>query len=238
MDFVADLEAALSIDGLEETRETTAAAASALIRQTGVDLETVSHMIHLAGDEYEAEWEDKRDSVLAISCLLQVCGELTSASAHLLSGPVHYAGAALLRQVVEVEYLAWSFDNGTRDATRWLRSSKKDRLKFFTPARLREQSDGRFNTKDYGDHCERGGHPVPRSLDLLDGRSPHLAQLFLVDLLTHSWRAWDSVTAWGQNADPAVKQLLLTSADPIGKCYTAWVDQDPVYALMCREHPN
>ena len=79
---------------------------------------------------------------------------------------------------------------------------------------------------------------MPRSLELLDGRSPHLAQLFLVDLLTHSWRAWDSVKSWSRKSDPAVQNLLSKAATPIGECFAGWGEKDPVYALMCKEHPS
>jgi hypothetical protein len=37
----------------------------------------------------------------------------------------------------------------------------KIREEFFRPANLRKASEGKFRDKDYGFHCELGGHPVP-----------------------------------------------------------------------------
>ena len=69
----------------------------------------------------------------------------------------HYAAAALVRQLVEVEYLAWAFDARDSDAERWLRSTAEERRDFFAPAKLRKAAQGKFRGKDYGHHCEMGG---------------------------------------------------------------------------------
>lgn len=53
----------------------------------------------------------------------QIGADLLEAFAALLSGSNHYAGAALLRQVVEVEYLTWAFAYHERDAPAWLNST-------------------------------------------------------------------------------------------------------------------
>src|SRR2546423_16599 len=49
------------------------------------------------------------DAVRAMGSLLRMAGELGAAAARMLSGKEHYAGAALLRQIVEIEYLTWTF---------------------------------------------------------------------------------------------------------------------------------
>jgi len=69
-------------------------------------------------------------------------------------------------------------------------------MKAFSPKRLRANSGGRFLFKDYQDHCEQGGHPVPRGIPLLGSHSRRAAQVLLVDLLTHVWRTWDQVRNW------------------------------------------
>ena len=120
-----------------------------------------------------------------------MAGELGLAAGRLLSAGEHYAGAALVRQVVEIEYLTWTFKEGYRNPEKWLKSTHSDRMKLFSPGELRKTSKGRFLSKDYQDHCEQGGHPVSRGSFLLAGESPGSAQLLLVDLLCHSWRTWD-----------------------------------------------
>lgn len=137
------------------------------------------------------------DEVVAMSVLLRMGGQLISASAQLLTEGKPYAGAALSRQIVEIEYLAWAFDTRDQDAERWLRSDKAEREKFFRPAKLREAAGDRFRGKDYGFHCELGGHPVPTGTILLRDDRPTI-QLLLSDLIGHSGGAWDHFVGWAR----------------------------------------
>jgi hypothetical protein len=107
--------------------------------------------------------------ITAFSMLLRMAGELTRASADLLATGQHYAGAALLRQIVEIEYLTWTEKH--RSPAKWLRSTHEERMKEFTPAQLRKTSQGRFLSQDYRHHCEQGGHPVPPGALLLGGEN-------------------------------------------------------------------
>ena len=147
------------------------------------------------------------DEAVAISVLLLIASQLISASAELLVGGRPYAGAALLRQVVEVEYLAWAFETRDEDAATWLRSDKKLREKFFRPAKLREAAKGKFRGRDYGFHCELGGHPVPQGTILLDN-DIGTAQLLLSDLLGHAGRIWDHLVRWAYEHDRYGRMIL------------------------------
>jgi hypothetical protein len=51
------------------------------------------------------------DETVAISLLLRIASQLISASTDLFLDGRSYAAAALIRQMVEVEYLAWAFEN-------------------------------------------------------------------------------------------------------------------------------
>ena len=81
-----------------------------------------------------------------MSVLLRVAGQLTSASADLFADGRHYAAAALLRQMVEIEYLAWAFETRDGDGERWLRSNQQERQEFFKPAKLRAAAQGKFGS--------------------------------------------------------------------------------------------
>jgi hypothetical protein len=96
------------------------------------------------------------DETVAISVLLRIASQLVSASADLFKDGRAYAAAALLRQLVEIEYLAWAFETRHHDAERWLRSDQKERAAFFRPAKLRAAASGRFRGLDYSFHCELG----------------------------------------------------------------------------------
>jgi hypothetical protein len=50
------------------------------------------------------------DETVAIALLLRIAAELIEASNDLFMNGKAYAAAALIRQMVEVEYLAWAFE--------------------------------------------------------------------------------------------------------------------------------
>lgn len=168
------------------------------------------------------------DAAVAVSTLLRIGSELISASANLIDDGRYYAGAALIRQLVEVEYLAWAFETNDAEAARWLRSTRTERQSFFTPAKLRKAADGRFRSVDYGFHCEWGGHPTPSSWMLLndDGGMP---QLMLSDGLGHTGRIWDHIVQWAEQQQ--IGQFVLRKAEDMLKRYSAWKLADALTAL-------
>jgi hypothetical protein len=168
------------------------------------------------------------DETVAVSLLFRIAGQLTSAASDLFRDGRSYAAAALVRQIVEIEYLAWAFQSRDKDAERWLRSSRKERENFFSPRKLREAANGKFRSKDYGYHCELGGHPVPCS-SLLLGKDPAPAQLLLSDVLGHTGRIWDSFLDWSHGNEMAFP-IHRRRAAMLEK-YTVWKTQDALVAL-------
>jgi hypothetical protein len=168
------------------------------------------------------------DELVAVSLLLRVAGELVSASADLFKDGRHYAAAALVRQLVEVEYLAWAFDARDNDAERWLRSTAEERRDFFSPAKLRKAAQGKFRGKDYGYHCEMGGHPVPGAAILLNGDQV-TCQLLLSDLLGHTGRIWDHLLDWSANQPWALP--IHQRKESMYSAYTTWKKVDRLVEL-------
>lgn len=169
------------------------------------------------------------DEIVAISVLLRIGGQLTSASADLFADGRHYAAAALVRQLVEVEYLAWAFQTRDQDAERWLRSTREEREAFFRPAKLRQASNGKFRSKDYGYHCELGGHPVPGAFILLKD-DVSAGQLLLSDMLGHTGRIWDHVLDWAVGNTWAAP-LVLRFREEMFRRYSAWKSEDRLTQL-------
>ena len=129
----------------------------------GIELQAIGQIFGLDRVKGLSPASNGSDELVAVSLLLRVAGQLVSASVDLFGDGRHYAAAALLRQLVEIEYLAWAFEARDSDAERWLRSTAEERRDFFTPAKLRKAAQGKFRSKDYGHHCEMGGHRVPPS---------------------------------------------------------------------------
>lgn len=168
------------------------------------------------------------DEIVAVSLLFRIGGQLTSASKDLFADGRHYAAAALVRQMVEIEYLAWAFESRDKDAERWLRSTADERRNFFSPAKLRQAANGKFRGKDYGYHCELGGHPVPGSFVLLEN-SFAVSQLMLSDLLGHTGRIWDHLLNWSAGNDWAVP--IHGRREVMYMRYNAWKKADKLTLL-------
>ena len=120
--------------------------ASGVFSDVGTQLHVAGHIIGTDQKEGKSPFPHGSDEVVGMSVLLRIGSQLISASAELLTEGRPYAGAALLRQIVEIEYLAWAFENRDQDAERWLRSDREIREEFFRPAKLRKASEGKFSS--------------------------------------------------------------------------------------------
>lgn len=208
------------------------AARKDLARFTGNVFEDMGKTLHgfdhVSGTDGASPFGLGNDSAVAVSMLLRIGGELVSGAADLIIDGRCYAGCALIRQLVEIEYLAWAFETKDEEAARWLRSSREERQAFFTPAKLRKAAEGRFRSVDYGYHCELGGHPVPRSWQLLIGDTA-VAQLMLSDCLGHSGRIWDHVVRWSKGTQWA--DIVASKNKAMLEKYLRWKAIDALTAL-------
>ena len=180
--------------------------AAQLLSDVGEELHVIGHIIGSDRVRGVSVGSHGSDEIVAVSLLCRIAGQLTSAMTDLFADGRRYAAAALLRQLVEVEYLAWAFATRDRDAERWLRSTPEERYQFFKPAKLRSASGGRFRSKDYTYHCELGGHPVPQSFSLF-GENAAQTQLLMFDLVAHTGRIWDSILDWA-GGQPLAQPVL------------------------------
>lgn len=133
----------------------------------------------------------------SLAMVIQMAASLTKGASALLELENWYGSAALLRQVVEVEYLLWLFSVEPAAAAKWLLASQDDLRRLYSPAAMRKRSAGRFRDTEYWSHCDIGGHPNPRAGALLDEHrlpgdtSPLGSPRWLwVDLGQHLERLW------------------------------------------------
>jgi hypothetical protein len=222
------MRAAATDPNLVRIREDLARSTSKAFASTGQLLHALGHIVGSDRLEGRSPFGHGSDETVAVSLLLRIASELVSASTDLFADGRHYAAAALLRQLVEIEYLAWAFETRDQEGERWLRSTKSERQSFFTPAKLRNASGGRFRSRDYGFHCELGGHPVPRATTLLKDDAV-VAQLLLSDLLGHTGRTWDHVVAWATGNSLGDQVCALN--EKMARGYAAWKAADPLVGL-------
>ena len=197
-------------------------------RDVGTKLHVFGHFLGPDRKSGASPFGHGDDAAVAVSILLRIGSQLVSASSDLIADGRHYAGSALIRQLVEVEYLAWAFETKDTESARWLRSSRKERQTFFTPAKLRKAANDRFRSTDYGYHCELGGHPVPDSWQLLNDDTA-TAQLMLSDCLGHSGRIWDHVVSWAKGH--ALGEVVREQTMAMSAKYRDWKAVDALTLL-------
>ena len=87
-----------------------AAFSAALFWVVGTELHVLGRLIGLERVSGDSPFGHGNDETIAVSVLLRIASQLISASADLFGDGRHYAAAALSRQIVEIEYLAWAFE--------------------------------------------------------------------------------------------------------------------------------
>jgi hypothetical protein len=185
----------------------------------------------------ESPFEFGDDATVGLATVMQIAGEIINGAILLFRADNRYAAAALLRQLVEVEYLAWAFAEDEEEAKDWMRSSKEERQRFWRPVHLRERADGRFRGVDYGEHCGKGGHPSPEGIYLLpDHYAPEAsAQFWWCDMAIHGQ------SVWGYSLDAAERlgqKDVLTSlreADALFRAQDRWKEEDSFLDIVARQ---
>lgn len=221
------IEAAATDPAQISARVATAKFTAQLFDKVGAVLHLSGHIVGPDRKSGASPFGHGSDETVAISLLLRIASQLISASTDLFSDGRAYAAAALIRQMVEVEYLAWAFETRNHDAERWLRSNKDERQEFFTPAKLRKAAGERFRSKDYGYHCELGGHPVPTSAILLKDQLS-VAQMLLSDSLGHAGRIWDHLVSWARLQN---EPFVLEHAAEMSSRFADWKSKDALIDL-------
>lgn len=172
------------------------------------------------------------DRAVGVATVAQIGGELTSGAVALLRAHNRYAASALIRQLVEVEYLAAAFAEEHKIAAQWLRASREERLKFWSPARLRERAAGRFLRTDYWHHCERGGHPATPGMSLLPGHTSSVEPALLwADLAGHLVGIWQATVRSTERflEGPIPRDWELPDVQPV---IDEWLRTDRLYAAL------
>lgn len=175
------------------------------------------------------------DATVGFATVVQIGGQLMAGVITLLKENNVYAAAALVRQLVEVEYLTWAFAEDHGEAAAWLRSTRSERFNLWQPRHLRERSRGRFRAADYGSHCDRGGHPTPDAIRLLpDHSSREPSSWWWFDLAAHGVSIWGYV----ERALPELGWAELASSlerdDGLRELIDRWRRDDPLRGFVAQ----
>jgi hypothetical protein len=174
------------------------------------------------------------DAVVGLATIAQIAGELYRGMILLLGTGNLYSAAALLRQIVEVQYIAWAFAEDKDEAANWLRSSRDERSRFWQPRHLRGRSVGLFRWEDYSRHCEIGGHPTPESRQLLPDHQNVPADFLWLDLTYHGVSTWRYIEKAA--ADLGYEELAPNTAvgQQLQSAMSGWYDRDRLSKIKRR----
>jgi hypothetical protein len=217
---------------LAKLRSKAALFVASSFQQFGEALQISGHFIGSDRKDKISPFQFGSDEIYGVSLLLRIAAELSKNTVKLYQAEQTYAASALLRQIVEIEYLAWAFNRRDGDAEKWLRSDKNERWEMFRPAKLRAAAGEVFRAKDYGYHCDMGGHPTPSAMTLLQNDSL-VIQLLLSDLLGHMSGIWTHFVDWGkqhQELNSIFSQYHLLGKST-GECLSDWKTTDPLVGL-------
>jgi len=179
-------------------RRVLAAQLRAALNQAGEQLHVVGWIVGPGRVDGTSPFGNGDDGLVELGYVAQASGELVRGTVQSLEQHNLYSGAALIRQLVEMEYLVWSFGERPDTWGDWLRSSQEERRQSWQPGHLRKASDGHFNETEYGKHCELGGHPTPPGIRALLGAvvaRDVMAELLWSELCQHGERIWTRLLA-------------------------------------------
>ncbi len=187
------------------------------IAQIAAALETVATHLATGGMLLGADrvygrtqWGYGDDRVVGFAVAVEIAGALAVDAVNLLGLDRRYSAAALIRQLIECEYLVWSFGSDPEEARRWLNADAQELRSIFSPSRIRQRSAGRFDPEEYQRHCGLGGHPSAAARSLLRAHSLEApVEEQWTDLSSHFDRLWRTLLE-------AVQTLGLAAYLPAG----------------------
>lgn len=170
----------------------------------------------------------------SIAVAIQMAGETARGAVTLLRDNNRYAAAALVRQVVEIEYLLCLFALDKEEPTKWASADLTTVRKEFQPARMRERCGSRFRSDEYAVHCQVGGHPrfaagyvLPEHVRLGPWSDEVVFAAGWVDLGQHLVQAWRWVEEILQTYDLMEVGLAASSLDKAKVLIKDWLLNDP-----------
>ncbi|HEY4226027.1 MAG TPA: hypothetical protein VGM70_09455 [Pseudolysinimonas sp.] len=204
------------------------------------DLTVLSDIAAAVRDELgdDASGDDARVFV-AVHLVARVAVSLIEGARQLLPQNV-YSASALVRQLVEVEYLAWACGHDPAEAVDWLTSDRDARLRRWSPQRLRQRAEGRFDDQDYWDHCEAGGHPTPTGILTLHGPStehPELVTMPEVTLYEVTLHAL-AITDYISHAVPSDLSIAAEAQRRAHATTSDWRARDPAASWKSLAHAD
>lgn len=184
-------------------------------------------------DDERAGAADRHHAFRAVAALIEMAGELATGAVQLLEREQRYASAALIRQLIEAEYLLTAFEADFTRAAEWARSTPDEIRRSFSPKSMR--AVGGFSDSEYWRHCDLGGHPSPSSRVLLrfnlavhPDEDEFLTAAMWGDLAQHLRRIWHRVDSLLSSQHARYTAVRQEPRDLVRAIEERWANTDPL----------
>lgn len=172
----------------------------------------------------------------AVSTVACMAAELAEAAVDMAKKSRYYAMAAVIRQLIECEYLLTLFNDDLEHARRWRESTPDEVRRSFTPQTMRKLTG--FADEEYWKHCSTGGHPAPKGARLLEKLDParqswpYSAAELLIDLGLHLHRIWKALDAVLVKHHARYGQVRADERRQAEEVWSRWLQADPVVEAL------
>jgi hypothetical protein len=227
------IDGAANDDAGRSTRDNVCRTLTSAFRSVGKTLWVGGYIIGPDRVGGQSPFKFGSDATVGLATVAQVAGELCGGAVTLLDQDNTYGALALIRQLVEVEYLAWALAEDEVEAAKWLRSTQDDRRRMWQPRHLLKRSGERFRGKDYGLHCDMGGHPSPSAMYLLPEHSVRAPSwLWWLDLATHAASTWDYLAAGAARVGYAEVVGSVAADEHVAESLGRWREGDRLRTVL------
>lgn len=182
--------------------------------------------------EQREEFGEAFSEFRTVLTVVSMSAELAEAAVDMAKKSRYYAVAAVIRQLIECEYLLALFNDDIDHARRWRESTPEEIRKSFTPEKLRNLT-GKFSRQEYRNHCSTGGHPAPTGARLLEKLDParqtwpYSAAELLIDLGFHLQRIWKALDALLVKHHARYAQVRASQRHQAEDAWSRWREADP-----------
>jgi hypothetical protein len=172
----------------------------------------------------------------AVSTVVSMAAELADGAVDMARKNHYYAVGALVRQLIECEYLLTLFNDDLDQARRWWESTPDEVRKAFAPGKMRKLTG--FDDQEYWNHCATGGHPAPKGVPLLEKLDParqwwpYSAAELLIDLGLHLHRIWRALDALLAKHHARYTRIRADERRQAEDAWSQWQEADPVVAAL------
>lgn len=186
----------------------------------------------VADDDPTSEHGEAFAEFRGVATVVCIATELATTAVTASENGQAYAAAAIVRQLIECEYLLTLFADDLDHARRWRDSTPEDLRAEFTPAKMRRLTG--FSNEEYWNHCDTGGHPNPKGARLLEWLDParhswpYAREELAIDLGLHLRRTWKAVDRVLTKHHARYANVHATDRLEADRAWTDWHEADEV----------